>query len=91
MLLFADYLKIVRKICSKDDFDLLLGSLDGLEKWWTAKGIIAFNTETLISITFRCHIISLPGDNTIENSILRRPPEVNDLGVIFTQTLNLDS
>lgn len=91
MLLFGDYLKIVRKICSEDDFDLLLDSLDGLEKWWIAKGIMALNTETFISITFRCHIISLPRDNTIENSILRRLLEVNDLGVIFKQTLNLDS
>lgn len=87
--LFADDLKLYRKLCSVIDLDLQQDSLDGVMKWCAANGM-ALNINKCLSITVHQNLAPLQRDYTIDDIVLRQTSEVKELGVVFTQTICWD-
>ncbi|KAL4100707.1 hypothetical protein QTP88_020741 [Uroleucon formosanum] len=87
MLLFADDVKLFSCVQSESDAISLQESLNKLVHWCNTVGLeLAIHKCKVMSFS-RCHSI-IQYDYSIDNVILQRINQVEDLGFIFTPTLS---
>ncbi|XP_046687794.1 uncharacterized protein LOC124373466 [Homalodisca vitripennis] len=89
-LLFADDIKIFKAIQHPDDCKVLQDDLTAIEGWWVQNDM-ALNSKKCLAFTF--HRIKSPihFNDSVDGDVMRRPPSVCDLGVVWTPALNADA
>uniref|UniRef100_A0A2S2Q917 RNA-directed DNA polymerase from mobile element jockey n=1 Tax=Sipha flava TaxID=143950 RepID=A0A2S2Q917_9HEMI len=86
-LMFADDLKLFRKIESEADCLALQNELDSISLWFSTLGL-QFNTNKCKAMSFTRRRLAIDYSYTINGSVIDRVTSNNDLGVLFTADLN---
>ncbi|KAL4107267.1 hypothetical protein QTP88_017643 [Uroleucon formosanum] len=86
-LMFADDLKLFRKIESEADCLALQNELDSISLWFSTLGL-QFNTNKCKAMSFARRRLVFDYSYTINGSVIDRVASNSDLGVLFTADLN---
>ncbi|KAL4082961.1 hypothetical protein QTP88_028462 [Uroleucon formosanum] len=85
--MFADDLKLLRKIESEADCLALQNELDSISLWFSTLGL-QFNTYKCKAMFFTKRRLVFDYSYTINGSVIDRVASNSDLGVLFTADLN---
>ena len=85
-LLFADDLKIFRKVTSKRDQDLIKNDLLEMSRWCNRKNM-SLNTDKYFSIRFSRLRTEVPLTYCLDGGLVNEVSVIRDLGVYFDSKL----
>lgn len=87
--LFADDLKIAKKVKNINDCVMLQADLDAVTEW-SVENKLDFNLEKCMCMSYTLKRTETLFNYSISNSVITRKTECLDLGVTFDQKLNFD-
>lgn len=87
VLLYADDMKLYRRITSIQDCLVLQSDLDKVHSW-CSKNLLQLNYKKCYLLSFTLLRVLIVFDYTLNNNIILRQSQVKDLGVIFDKNLS---